>query len=522
MCGDVDFQYVEFKEGALFSGSEIQGGDFTNLSSSDTIEFLSNTFSKNVYLSSSDGGINGLKVMTNTFEENMRILDVTSEDNIKIAESEFKNRLQISNLTTGGDFLMPQTTVRTGFVIESANCTEMDLSGSQFHGPSSLSDIKCESLQLSGVETDRSISLSNSTLVEDLDISNSIINNKMMIAEVQLKIIRSNAANVDELHLHDSTIDELGIFDNSKIHFIHLDLNTPEEFLFVSMVDVHFEGGIIEHPESNYGFFDFTSAKLGDIDVHGIEEDPLSPFQFVETDFYGFDFTDFRQSLEKNNWEFDHAESEFPHDIQQVEADDDEVDTRKYPDLQDPIYSRETTYLKAKNGAERVGDQKSASEFLIKEMELNRKRQKIILKEDNLFKSGENNAERELNHQWTKAFSKFVINWVLYYSCGYGERISKIGVLTFASIMVPAILYPLTEGVLNTSTGNLISFQQSGIDINTLAQSLYFSIVTFTTLGYGDYYPLGTGTKIIAGIESILGVFLAGLFIYSLGKRVAR
>lgn len=41
---------------------------------------------------------------------------------------------------------------------------------------------------------------------------------------------------------------------------------------------------------------------------------------------------------------------------------------------------------------------------------------------------------------------------------------------------------------------------------------IYFSIVTWTTLGYGDFHPIKE-TQIFAGLEAILGYIYMGLFV---------
>lgn len=40
--------------------------------------------------------------------------------------------------------------------------------------------------------------------------------------------------------------------------------------------------------------------------------------------------------------------------------------------------------------------------------------------------------------------------------------------------------------------------------------SLYYSVVTFTTLGYGDFYPRGVG-RVLAGMEALTGYVILGL-----------
>lgn len=42
------------------------------------------------------------------------------------------------------------------------------------------------------------------------------------------------------------------------------------------------------------------------------------------------------------------------------------------------------------------------------------------------------------------------------------------------------------------------------------ADALYYSVVTFTTLGYGDFYPRGVG-RVLAGIEALTGYVILGL-----------
>ncbi len=49
----------------------------------------------------------------------------------------------------------------------------------------------------------------------------------------------------------------------------------------------------------------------------------------------------------------------------------------------------------------------------------------------------------------------------------------------------------------------------TSIDFNSFAEALYFSLVTFTTLGYGDI-TLQSGWKLLAGFEAINGIMLIG------------
>jgi hypothetical protein len=50
-------------------------------------------------------------------------------------------------------------------------------------------------------------------------------------------------------------------------------------------------------------------------------------------------------------------------------------------------------------------------------------------------------------------------------------------------------------------------------------ENLYFSLITFTTIGYGDLLPTGF-LRILAGFEGFLGITLTSVFLVSLAKRV--
>jgi Ion channel len=49
----------------------------------------------------------------------------------------------------------------------------------------------------------------------------------------------------------------------------------------------------------------------------------------------------------------------------------------------------------------------------------------------------------------------------------------------------------------------------AGIEPDDFPQLLYFSTETYTSLGFGDVYPLG-GFQLIAGVEALLGLLMIG------------
>ncbi len=52
-------------------------------------------------------------------------------------------------------------------------------------------------------------------------------------------------------------------------------------------------------------------------------------------------------------------------------------------------------------------------------------------------------------------------------------------------------------------------------------ESIYFSVVTITTLGYGDISPINDAGRILTGIEALLGIVSIGLFLNSISERRA-
>jgi hypothetical protein len=54
-----------------------------------------------------------------------------------------------------------------------------------------------------------------------------------------------------------------------------------------------------------------------------------------------------------------------------------------------------------------------------------------------------------------------------------------------------------------------------------LFESFYMSITTYTTLGYGDYLPMGWTRGVVAS-ESLAGILLTPLFLIALTRRYLR
>jgi len=56
----------------------------------------------------------------------------------------------------------------------------------------------------------------------------------------------------------------------------------------------------------------------------------------------------------------------------------------------------------------------------------------------------------------------------------------------------------------------------------TLFESLYFSAMTFTTLGYGDFAPSNSAGQVLAVAETSLGVIILAIVVFVFGRRATR
>ena len=105
--------------------------------------------------------------------------------------------------------------------------------------------------------------------------------------------------------------------------------------------------------------------------------------------------------------------------------------------------------------------------------------------------------------------------------CGYGEAPLRIIGLSLLIIIICAVLYSVTGLNYQGTTHSISSHHSFGLNVSTFLSSLYFSVVTFTTLGYGDINPIGI-SRAIAAIEAFTGSFTIALFVVVFVKKMTR
>ena len=118
------------------------------------------------------------------------------------------------------------------------------------------------------------------------------------------------------------------------------------------------------------------------------------------------------------------------------------------------------------------------------------------------------------------SMARFISGFIDLY-CGYGEKPLRLLVFSMLLIFSLTLLYANT-GLLYHDQVIVMSSEASFADnINVFFNALYFSVVTFTTLGYGDLSPVGL-SRIIASLEAFAGSFTIALFVVTFVRRMTR
>lgn len=95
--------------------------------------------------------------------------------------------------------------------------------------------------------------------------------------------------------------------------------------------------------------------------------------------------------------------------------------------------------------------------------------------------------------------------------CGYGEKPNRIVMSSLSIIIIYGILYYAFKAI--TASYNYVGNY-------SLGDCIYYSTITFTTLGYGDFIPKeNVYCRLLAGSEAFIGAFMIGLFVFTLSRK---
>ena len=122
--------------------------------------------------------------------------------------------------------------------------------------------------------------------------------------------------------------------------------------------------------------------------------------------------------------------------------------------------------------------------------------------------------ERQLErkHLFQNKKLSYIPSLLMALLCGYGEKPYRVIASSFAIVFLYSLIYFLLN-ILNVP-------QDYAAGSLNVWDYIYFSIVTFTTLGFGDLTPkLTPFFQMLTCSEAFVGAFMMGLFVFTLARK---
>jgi len=375
----------------------------------------------------------------------------------------------------------------------------VDFESARFHGRA-----RFEEVQFHGDSTfrdatfDERVTFGGAAFFGETDYleDDAIFAGAVFFDDADFRKVQFTAANFEDTQFNgDADFTETTFTDS-----LHLRVTSFGEQTYFDFTQARVDDGRIVQPKDGWVRFDFTEATLGTVTLGAMtlsdERSLLSYFRFCNTTFDGFDFSDHTAYLDRNDWVLHSFEAEEDHD----------------PAVRMTPAVVEETYLKAKTDASAQSNIKAAGEFRVKRQQHARQKfLNIATDDDEALSTRTRNALRATENTFLGA------------TCGYGLRLYRITVVF--------VLFPLLAGFLFAFGGDPFATQGGAEQLSSLgelatargleqlAMNVYFSYITFLTIGYGNIGPEGMGARFTAAGLVYLNVILAGLFLYSLIKR---
>lgn len=252
-------------------------------------------------------------------------------------------------------------------------------------------------------------------------------------------------------------------------------------------IETTIHDGVISPPTQGTILCHLEAATIGSVEFLTADspgethrELDLRWVRFIDTTFDGFDFTRYRHCLEPD-WQlhqFNHPES---------------TDTVDLSPLQ-----RELTYMRAKSGANDIGDNRAAGQFFKREMKARGTRHKQDLISNTTLRAG----------------YRYLGNRLFWLTSNYAESPQRVLGSSLLLIAAFAVLYS-------------IRFQASSVPApysdSLLLGSLLLSGESFITLVHNPGAAIPTvPLRALTIVEGFLGAFAIALFLFTLTRAVHR
>ena len=128
---------------------------------------------------------------------------------------------------------------------------------------------------------------------------------------------------------------------------------------------------------------------------------------------------------------------------------------------------------------------------------------------------------REYKDQ-TKTFRdvwwRVTFDWLYQKLMGYGHSLMRFGV---TSLVLFLLIVALNSWFWHYANAGMAMTDEVR-NVNGLPRAIYYTILTLTTVGYGDITPITEGGMLLAGLEALLGLVWFGMLTSIIVKKVFR
>ena len=124
-----------------------------------------------------------------------------------------------------------------------------------------------------------------------------------------------------------------------------------------------------------------------------------------------------------------------------------------------------------------------------------------------------------------KQMAKFsplrIASKIAHITTGYGEKVKNIFYTATGMIISCAFLFGFVGVSYKNATLSFFSdIEKFGGVLNVIGNLLYFSVVVFSTVGFGDIVPINAMGKFIVIVEGLLGTLILSILIIALYKQL--
>jgi hypothetical protein len=294
--------------------------------------------------------------------------------------------------------------------------------------------------------------------------------------------------------------------EHSNLYRIHLHgANLYSAFLDgANLRNTHFHGAVIE-------YLSLEHAKLHQVDLRGFDLRTLKHLNTVDMAQVRLDDA----VLDREQFLQDNGEYKAYNEIRAFN----EYRTARVEKRMSPVAVRyfeeaREVYLALKNNLLSAGKYQDVSWAACKEKEMEKMLLALHIKQGSYH--GWQLVQRRLEHAGYSLYNALF---------KYGENPWRLIWWALGIIILAALLFPLSGFYVGSPEG---AYFMSYAEVHslrdwfaTVMSGLYFSVITFTTVGYGDVTPVGKLSHTISACTAMSGMLFFGLFVFTLGRKVA-